>query len=51
MKAKFAYISATNPHEDFIFYLNAESEGEAYQIVDDLNATLSTAHVEFINFD
>ena len=48
MYGKFAYLSDNNPREDFIFSLNCETEDDARMIVDDLNSTLSSSHVEFI---
>ena len=49
MKAKFAFISDTSPLEDFMFTLDISCDDDIQLICDDLNATLTGAHVEFVS--
>lgn len=49
MKAKFAFISDTSPLEDFMFTLNISCKEDIQLILDDLNSTLTGAHIEFVS--
>ena len=49
MRYKFAFISAVNPTNDFIFYIEMDSEQDAQNYIKEVNATLTNSHIELVS--
>lgn len=51
MVAKFAYLSATNPKDDFMFTIEVDDEEQANNYAVSVNATISDAKIELVSVE
>ena len=49
MRYKFAFISSVNPANDFMFYMEMDTEQDAENYIKEVNATLTNSHIELVS--